>query len=144
MDAIDVLRAKFHKGEAIDIVLLDYHMPHMSGIDVARAMQRGGFNTKIIALSSNVDTALANEPLIHAFCAKPIRRAQLLHVMRSLLRPRLPSASSTAPKEGDVSTSSSVSSVLTGACVLLVEGTPLSARALLIYLSLFCTTLLST
>lgn len=87
MDGIDVLRSGALKGEPIDMVILDYHMPHMSGLDVARAIARLGLTPKIIALASSVDAKLASEPNIMAICAKPVRRGQLLHMMSSILAP---------------------------------------------------------
>ena len=60
-------------------------MPRMSGIDVVQAMARLGLTPKIIALTSEVDGKLALEPNISAFCSKPIRRGQLIHIMLSVL-----------------------------------------------------------
>lgn len=42
LDGIDILKVRAMKAEPIDLVLLDYHMPAMSGIDVARAIARVG------------------------------------------------------------------------------------------------------
>jgi two-component system, sensor histidine kinase and response regulator len=42
LDGIDIMKVQAMKGEPVDLVLLDYHMPGMSGIDVARAIARSG------------------------------------------------------------------------------------------------------
>ena len=131
MDGIDIMRARAHKGEPIELLLLDYHMHLMSGIEVARAIARAGLTPKIIALTSNVDSALANEPSILAFCAKPIRRGQLLHMIRSILKapghtlPSTPAAAEgkktpAAVPEAPLAQLAKVAP-LTGTCVLLVE-----------------------
>jgi hypothetical protein len=57
----------------------------MSGVDVARAMAWFGLSPRIIVLTSSVDRTLTLEPNILAFCAKPIRRGQLLHMMSTVL-----------------------------------------------------------
>jgi PAS domain S-box-containing protein len=130
MDGIDILRMKTLKGEPIELCLLDYHMPHVSGIEVARSMAKLGFTPKIIALTSDVDGKLALEPNILAFCAKPVRRGQLLHMIVSVLSDvHLPEnqQSSTEPIEQIKETlqkttaKSDLDTVLTGINVLIVE-----------------------
>ncbi len=85
-DAVDALRVASLKGEPFGMCLLDYHMPHMSGIDTARAIASKGFTPTIIALASEFDHALGKEPNILAFCTKPVRRGQLVHLMCKFLR----------------------------------------------------------
>jgi PAS domain S-box-containing protein len=81
MDGIDLLRAAFLKDVPFDVVLLDHHMPHMSGVDVARAIDRLGMRPIIIGLSSNLDDKLVAEFRFAGYMSKPIRRGPLLHVI---------------------------------------------------------------
>ena len=85
VDGIDMLRSAALKNEPFDVLLLDFHMPHMSGLDVARAVARLGLSPKIIAMASSVDAKLASEPNIQAICTKPVRRGQLMHMLTGLL-----------------------------------------------------------
>jgi two-component system, sensor histidine kinase and response regulator len=98
MDGLDLLRAKALIGEPFELLLLDYHMPYMSGVDVARAIARCGLTPRIIALTSSVDRAITQEPNISSVCAKPIRRGQLLHMIHSIMTssPKFTTATSIA------------------------------------------------
>ena len=87
MDGLDLLRASALKGTPFELVLLDYHMPHMDGLEVVQAMRRLGLTPKIIALASHIDRRLPSDPSISAFSAKPIRRRQLLHMICSTMLP---------------------------------------------------------
>lgn len=42
IEGLEMLKVKFLTSEPIDLVLLDYHMPMMSGVDVAKAIARAG------------------------------------------------------------------------------------------------------
>jgi hypothetical protein len=54
---------------------------------------RSGLTPKIIALTSSIDKQLIQEPNISACTVKPIRRGQLLHMIRSIITPVSPSNS---------------------------------------------------
>jgi PAS domain S-box-containing protein len=95
-EGIDVMRVKALKEDPIELCLLDYHMPHMSGIETARAIAKKGFTPKIVALASTFDRTLGLEPNILAFCVKPLRRGQLIHTICSVLQGRKLSAASSS------------------------------------------------
>jgi CheY-like chemotaxis protein len=84
-EALEMLSVEALKKTPVQLVLLDYHMPRMSGIDVAKAMMAAGLETKIILLSSHIDKNVPLESNIAAFTAKPIRRASLIHMICSIL-----------------------------------------------------------
>lgn len=83
-DGIDLLRAASLKGNPFDLVLLDHHMPHMSGVEVAKAIERLGLHPMLVGLSTDLDKALTSESRFHGYFAKPIRRAPLLRMICSL------------------------------------------------------------
>ncbi len=81
MDGLDLLRAASLKGVPFDIVLLDQHMPDMSGTEVAQAINRLGLHPVMIGLSSNMNKKLMSKQLFRGFMSKPIRRGSLLQMM---------------------------------------------------------------
>lgn len=86
VDGINVIKMSEMKNNKFDIILLDYHMPHMDGIEVARILHRMEINIKIIMLSSSLDHKKINEePNIHACSLKPIRKKHLLHMIYNTL-----------------------------------------------------------
>jgi PAS domain S-box-containing protein len=85
MDGIDLLRAASLKEIPFDVLLLDHHMPHMTGVDVARSIDRLGLTPIIIGLSSNLDDKLTAERRFAAYMSKPIRRGPLLQVICRLV-----------------------------------------------------------
>jgi PAS domain S-box-containing protein len=89
MDGLDLLRATALNGKPFTVLLLDYHMPHMSGIDVAKAVAKLDMRPQIIALSSSLDhRTLLKEPNIVACLSKPLRRGQLVSLMCRMLSGR--------------------------------------------------------
>jgi CheY-like chemotaxis protein len=84
-DGLDCARIAALKGEPFEVVLLDYHMPRMSGVEVARALAQRKLTPKIIVLANIVDGKVAQEPNILAVCSKPLRRGQLIQVVASVL-----------------------------------------------------------
>ncbi len=90
MDGIDCLRAAAFKEEPFQLVLLDFHMPHMNGVDVARAIGRLCLSPKIIAFSSSSNhKTLLSEPNILACAVKPIRRGLLIHLIDRIMSGRI-------------------------------------------------------
>lgn len=86
IDCIDELKRANIKNEPYDILLLDYHMPNMDGIEVAKILQKEKINIKILALSSAMDQQrLLSEPNINGFMNKPIRKKLILNMIINLL-----------------------------------------------------------
>lgn len=111
MDGIDILRGAALKNEPFDVLLLDCHMPHLNGLDVARAIAGLGLSPKIIALAPRVDSKVALEPNIQAICVKPVRRG---HMLVDLLC-RVPA------NEAAVDDVENSLPLLAGVCVMIVE-----------------------
>lgn len=85
-DALAAVDQAERRGERYDVVLMDLHMPGMSGIDTTRALRArpGGAGLPIVALTADVlvsvrDTALAQG--MNDFLAKPIEPARLVEVL---------------------------------------------------------------
>jgi PAS domain S-box-containing protein len=85
-DALAAVDQAERRGERYDVVLMDLHMPGMSGIDTTRALRArsGGAGLPIVALTADVlvsvrATALAQG--MNDFLAKPIEPARLVEVL---------------------------------------------------------------
>jgi signal transduction histidine kinase/CheY-like chemotaxis protein len=75
----------------VDLILIDLHLPGISGAEVARRLRQRGVQTWLVAHSASVmteDHEEAREAGFDAFLPKPIRRAQLAAQLEEWL-PRL-------------------------------------------------------
>jgi CheY-like chemotaxis protein len=73
--------ALMDKGKAFDLVLLDWMMPGMTGLDVALAMRDRKPLPKIVLFSSWRMPSSEHESMVDAFLAKPIKPSSLLDRM---------------------------------------------------------------
>ncbi len=121
------------KSAPFDLVLLDFSMPKMSGLEVARAIASRGLTPKIIVLASMVDANVARDPNILAVCSKPLRRGQVLQTIVSVLKMSDPAtASETAASPmlarhvpvKEQQSSNEEDDVLNGICVLIAYHKP--------------------
>lgn len=85
-EALAVLHAAREAGVAVDCVILDYQMPGMSGLDVARAMRADpALATLPVVLLTSVDQSLTLAQTaglgIEAQLVKPARSSQLLEAI---------------------------------------------------------------
>lgn len=74
--------------EDFDIVLMDFNMPVMGGLDATRELRRQGNDVPVIALTANVledDRQSAFEAGCNGFLTKPIRMADLVNGILELL-----------------------------------------------------------
>jgi signal transduction histidine kinase/CheY-like chemotaxis protein/HPt (histidine-containing phosphotransfer) domain-containing protein len=86
--ALAVLRRE--GADAIDVVLLDFHMPEMDGMAVVHQMRAdaGLRERPVIMLSSVSSDSVRSDlksPAIAAWLTKPVRQAQLLSCLNSVL-----------------------------------------------------------
>jgi len=80
--ALEMLRSAALSGEAYDIALLDWHMPEMDGIELARRLRSDSHipEMHLIMLSSaafDEEAAKATDAGIHRYLNKPVRQSEL-------------------------------------------------------------------
>jgi two-component system sensor histidine kinase/response regulator len=91
-DALAGLRHAVEAGDPYRLAILDYQMPGMDGIGLARAIRRDaslvGIDLVLLTSSSRPgDTAIAEEAGINGFLTKPARIADLYDCLALLLEP---------------------------------------------------------
>ena len=72
--ALDIMRG----GERFDLLLLDWMMPGMTGLDVALAVRETESPPKIVLLSSWNMPSSEHQAMVDAFLAKPVKPSSLL------------------------------------------------------------------
>ena len=88
--ALAMMRQANAQGRPFDVAILDWHMPNMSGVDLAQAMRASAEfgHTHLIMLTSVDDKIQPEELKDLGFCAylvKPVRRAKLLNVLAEII-----------------------------------------------------------
>jgi signal transduction histidine kinase/DNA-binding response OmpR family regulator len=89
-EALDMLRRAARQGHAYDAAILDYHMPGMDGLEVARAMEQDPdlLGTRKIILTSvdqNIREQEMREAGIDAWLTKPVRASQLFDCLAGVM-----------------------------------------------------------
>ncbi|MDQ3569867.1 MAG: response regulator [Actinomycetota bacterium] len=88
--ALAAMRAGVDAGQAFDIAILDYHMPAMGGLELAKAI-RGDERldtTRLVLLTSSGrrgDADQARQVGIQALLTKPVRQSSLLDCLATLM-----------------------------------------------------------
>lgn len=90
LKGLTILHRAVEEGRPFDMVLLDMHMPHMDGLDVARLIRKDPTleRTKIIILTSvgiRGDAQLAREAGINIYLTKPVRQVDLYNSLVELM-----------------------------------------------------------
>jgi len=87
-EALRALRAAQADGDPYDFALLDYHMPGMDGITLARAIKADPAirNVRIIMLTSSGQLGVVRnaESSIEACLHKPVRQSQLMNTLAAI------------------------------------------------------------
>jgi two-component system, NtrC family, response regulator AtoC len=87
-DAVSAAIEAFGHNRGFEVVLLDYYMPEMGGVDVLRALREQGVDSRVIIMSGREPGEVAVEAMrlgAFDFIAKPLNRAELqLRVERAL------------------------------------------------------------
>jgi two-component system sensor histidine kinase/response regulator len=98
-EALDLMRAAVRAGDPVGLAVLDFHMPAMNGLDLARAIKADDAlaQTPLIILSSGSDQApAAREAGVNAWLTKPARHSRLLDAVTDVI-PRADPSTETAP-----------------------------------------------
>ena len=90
-DGIELLKLAALREDPYEILLLDFAMPHMSGLEVAEfvasSQSISATNPRIIMLGSiDVHRSIAACPHVHGFTTKPIRRFPLVKMIVEQLK----------------------------------------------------------
>ncbi|HEX5782769.1 MAG TPA: response regulator [Solirubrobacteraceae bacterium] len=85
-DALVMLHTAAGEGAPYEVVVLDYHMPGMDGLELARAIRSTPSlrSARLVMLASAVSE---RDGGIDAYLTKPVRRAALLEAVASALAP---------------------------------------------------------
>jgi signal transduction histidine kinase/DNA-binding response OmpR family regulator len=124
--ALQAMTAANAAGEAFDLAVLDLHMPHMDGLQLARHIQADArlARTRLLMLSStyaNADERMRAEAGILRYLNKPVRRADLQRALVGMLAmPAVRVSAPAAPAQASQATPT-----LQGH-VLLVEDNPIN------------------
>jgi len=89
-EALQVIGSAAQIGQPFDLAVLDMHMPHMDGLQLAGEIRtrREAAATRLIMLSStfaNADQTARQQVGVLRYLNKPIRRADLFNVISSVL-----------------------------------------------------------
>jgi PAS domain S-box-containing protein len=133
IEAMSLLNAAQEQGTPFPVVLLDHHMPAMTGLEVAQEMRRSSALalTSIVVLSSaglEWDAIRARELGISASLTKPVRRSVLLRAILSAVGQTI-----NAARERQ-RTPARTTDVQRSARVLLAEDNPVNTRLMLVIL----------
>jgi len=90
-EGLAVMRAMVERGMALDLVILDYHMPHMNGGEVARTMRADPALSDIpVIMLTSVDQMEDGRNFsslgVEGHLVKPARRSLLLETMIQVLQ----------------------------------------------------------
>ena len=121
--AWNALRQSLSEGDPFDIALLDWHMPDIDGVTLARRMADDDdlrHIPRVMLSSASVRDVIAqnSDYLFAAFITKPVRLGRLRECLTGLLGSRDATGPHTAP---DVATPTISGKVLRGVRLLLVE-----------------------
>jgi CheY-like chemotaxis protein len=76
-----------HFPERYEVAVLDYHLPHMNGLEVARRLKRLQPDCRIVMISSefpNLPELDGQEAVVDRFLAKPFSKDAILEVVAQL------------------------------------------------------------
>jgi PAS domain S-box-containing protein len=87
MQGINEVQLATLKNEPYDIIILDYHMPHIDGIQVANILYtKFAYEWNILMISSSTDQKkIFTESNIKHFLSKPIKKKYLLNILNKII-----------------------------------------------------------
>ena len=135
-EALRAMERAEESGRPVDVVLLDYHMPEMTGLELARRI-RGNpryARTRLVMLTSMCHRFRPDEMRetgVAAWLVKPLKPARLREALGNLLRteihpPAVPAPSTGSPQADEASFASQYPGR-----ILVVEDTPINQKLIL-------------
>jgi CheY-like chemotaxis protein len=76
-----------HFPQRYEVAVLDYHLPHLNGLEVARRLKRSQPDCRIVLISSelpNLPELAGQEAVVDRFLAKPFSKDAILEVIAQL------------------------------------------------------------
>lgn len=76
-----------HFSQRYDVAVLDYHLPHLNGLEVARRLKRSQPHCRIVMISSelpHLPELAGQEAVVDRFLAKPFSKDAILEVIAQL------------------------------------------------------------
>lgn len=84
-DSRRALEVFFARPESFELVVTDFNMPGLDGIELAQAMHERAPDMKVLMVTGGLDSACARRGELQALLPKPYAPAALLDIIRSLL-----------------------------------------------------------
>ncbi len=121
LKALEMLHQSVRKQDVYDVVLLDWHMPQMDGIELARLINEDALipPLRLVMLSSaafDEEVSKATAVGIHRYLNKPVRQEALYNCMAEVLNSPMHQLASNRPEK-----STQLSHVQFNASILLAE-----------------------
>ena len=76
-----------HFPQRYEVAVLDYHLPHLNGLEVARCLKRSQPECRIVMISSelpHLPDLVGQEAVVDRFLAKPFSKDAILEVIAQL------------------------------------------------------------
>jgi DNA-binding NtrC family response regulator len=84
---------KEYKSSAIDVVITDYHLPGMTGMDILKTIHRKKSDTPVIIISGEQEKDIASRSLqfgASAFLPKPLNIKAVIAILKKLTKKKIP------------------------------------------------------
>ena len=81
-----------HFPEPCQVAVVDYHLPHLNGLEVARRLKQFQPECRIVMISSELPDLAAlgdQEAVVDRFLAKPFSKDAILEVIAQLCQPEM-------------------------------------------------------
>jgi CheY-like chemotaxis protein len=101
-DAVAAMHQAAERGEPFDVAILDYNMPRMDGVELARRIVAAPAlrSTRLVMLtSSGTGLAAAREAGVAEFLTKPVRQSRLYDAIASAMHHAPPARREARPEE---------------------------------------------
>jgi signal transduction histidine kinase/DNA-binding response OmpR family regulator/HPt (histidine-containing phosphotransfer) domain-containing protein len=123
-DALEALHRAAEKGEPFDVAVLDYNMPRMDGVELARRITESPQlrSLRLVMLtSSGTGHTAARDAGVSEFLTKPVRQSRLYDAIASAMYHAPPAQQQRAPLDGREAGMSDENHNGDGALILIAE-----------------------